>query len=98
MTWYLHGGQNGYIINSLLMEVPTNNANSTLSCENLCNITQPLDCSKPALTLSNVKYWMYVNWAIFAICFIRLLKGIGFSFYYILIQLKKLNFKMTTEF
>ena len=68
ITWNIHGSL--FVLDN---EVATA-INSTISCENLCNALD-LDCSKHALTLTNVKIWNYINWGIFALCCILLLKG-----------------------
>ena len=79
-TWYMQEGQNGCFAKSLAWEEAKNNSsiilrNEKLSCGNLCHAPSSLDCSKPVLTLSDVRNWMYVNWGIFIICAFRLLNG-----------------------
>ena len=80
-TWYMQEGHNGCFAKSLALEVTSKNISGTLgneenlSCGNLCHAPSSLDCSKPVLTLSDVRNWMYVNWGIFIICAIRLLNG-----------------------
>ena len=74
ITWNIHGGLNNVFV--LENEIATA-INSTISCENLCNALD-LDCSKHVLTLTNVEIWNYINWGFFAVCCIRLLKGIPF--------------------
>ena len=73
-TRHLHiNGHINVLVNDMVA-TNTTSINSTLSCENLCNALE-LDCSKHALTLTNVKIWNYINWVIFALCCILLLKG-----------------------
>ena len=72
-TWNLHINGHNVLVNDMVA-TNTTSINSTLNCENLCN-TLDLDCSKYALTLTNVKIWNYINWVIFALCCILLLKG-----------------------
>lgn len=42
------------------------------SCDNLCNIDEPLDCSMPKLTLDQLLNWSYVNSILLSICFLDL--------------------------
>ena len=79
-TWYMQEGHNGCFAKSLAWEEAKNNSsilsrNEKLSCGNLCHAPSSLDCSKPVLTLSDVRNWMYINWGIFIICALRLLNG-----------------------
>ena len=77
-TWNLQSGHNILLLENekeISERFFGNFTNSTVSCENLCNALD-LDCSKHVLTSTNVKIWNYINWGIFAVCCIRLLKGI----------------------
>ena len=37
-------------------------------CENLCKSHISLDCSKPVLTLKELKYGLWFSWTLFATC------------------------------
>ena len=37
-------------------------------CENLCHSRTSLDCSKPVLTLNELKYGLWFSWTLFIIC------------------------------